>query len=312
MTDYRKIDAINFSKLAALDRHPINLTIETEESKALDLGGAVDILMFDGEKRLLQLAAFTELEEPTATLKTIIDYCHEHDISQPWQVEQIVNEKLDNGKFKYWSTTTKPESRNRKWNTPYFWDYLNFLFDSKDKMKFSPIDKSKIYNAVEVLNSHEFTREIFKSNGKSQLPLVHEIEGYKFKGLLDWVVFDEKNKIIYPYDLKTTSKYLSAFESSVLYYRYDIQSSLYKHLLEKEFPNYQIADFKMIVYSFASESVNIFNLRNYYEKARDGYQRNEKHIKGWLELAGELQWHLKNELYDHPKNVYESNGEIIL
>lgn len=313
MKNYRQIQAVNYSKLGSLDRSPLNLLKKEDfESKALDLGACVDTLLFHGKKELDKEISYTELKEPTATLKELIYHCYKNNINGRWAIQGVVDSVNENGDYVYWSSVKKPESRSNKWDTDYFWKYLKYLNDSKGKIKISKDNYDLITNSVEKIKNHEFCKDIFNKKGKAQLAVVQELHGYKYKGLLDWVVFDEKRKIIYPYDLKTSSKYLSAFESSVLFYRYDIQSSLYKHLLEKEFPEYQIADFKMIVYSFVQESVNVFNLKNYYDKARDGYEHNGKYKKGWLQLTEELEWHEKHQLFEHEKSVYENNGEIVL
>ena len=105
---------------------------------------------------------------------------------------------------------------------------------------------------------------------------------------------------------------MNSFKYSVLKYRYDIQSSLYTHLLEKAYPGYVIADFKMIVYSFPQKSANIFNLKKYREISKNGFVRNEELVKGWLELANELMWHNENQLFEHSMKTYLNNGEIEL
>lgn len=312
MKNYRQIQAINYSTLASLDRSPLNLLKKDSiESKALDLGSCVDTLLFYGKNRLNKEISYTELKEPTATLKKLIYYFHENNITDRWIIEGIVN-TMDKNNYVYWRSTTDLDTRKSKWDNDYFWNYLKYLNDSKDKIKVTKEDYELINESVDILKNHDFSKHIFNEKGDAQLAVVQELHGYKYKGLLDWVVIDEKRKIIYPYDLKTTSKYLNAFENSVLFYRYDIQSSLYKHLLEKQFPEYQIADFKMIVYSFVQKSVNVFNLKNYYDKARDGYTHNGKYKKGWLQLTEELTWHEKHQLFEHEKSVYENNGEIVL
>lgn len=311
MENYREIDAINYSTLSSLDDDPKSLLYPFEGSKATDLGSCVDVLLFDGEEELDKIASFSNVQEPTATLGKFVTYCYENDILQLWQIEQAVDEKGDDNKFKWWKSTVKPEARKANWDIPEFWNYLSFLIDSKDKLKLDSEAKTAIYDAVNTIKTHEFTKGIFE-NGQSQVAIVQELEGYTYKCLLDYIKIDEKNKIIYPFDLKTTSKPLNSFEYSVRKYRYDIQSSLYKHLLQKQFPDYTIADFKMVVYSFLNKSVRVFNLKNYYEKAKEGYYHNERYIKGWLQLSEEYVWHTTNELYDHDKAIYESNGEVIL
>ena len=313
MSKYRELDAINYSRLSNLDEGPWKLLQDISGSKAFSLGTGVDVLLFDGQKELDKQCIVTTLEEPTATLKILMDYCYKNNLNQEWLIEEYVNVLKDDGKYVLWSTTKDLEIRKNKWNTVYFWKYLEFLRESKDKTKLIGDDMFKIKEAVQHLKFSDFTKRIFEDKrGLSQVELVHKIDGQLFKGKLDWIIKDDDEKIIYPFDLKTTSKSLKAWKLGVLKYRYDIQSSLYKHLLELEFPDYQIADFKMVVYSFVSKNANIFNLRNYYEKAKEGYIHKEQYVKGWLQLADELVWHNENQLFEHEKQTYLNNGNIIL
>lgn len=312
MSEYRNIDAINYSSLSSLDEGPWNLN-KNLESKAFDLGSGVDILLFDKEKEYNKQVIVTELPEPTATLADIINYCYNNNLDQEWMIEQYINQLDSEGKFVFWKTTKNLETRKNNWNTDYFYSYLEFLKKSRDKIRLTISEDVEIKYAVEYLKTCDFTKHIFNDKrGTAQMVLVEEIEDLKFKGKLDWVIIDEDSKTIYPYDLKTTSKYLNSFKYSVLKYRYDIQSSLYTHLLEKAYPGYVIADFKMIVYSFPQKSANIFNLKKYREISKNGFVRNEELVKGWLELANELMWHNENQLFEHSMKTYLNNGEIEL
>jgi hypothetical protein len=312
LSEYRQIDAKNYSTLSTLDEGPWKLN-QHLDTKAFSLGSSVDILLFDGEKEYKKQIITTELKEPTATLSNLINYCYDNNLNENWMIQQYVNEKDEDGNFKIWKTSKKLDVRDNNWNTDYFHSYLDYLRSSKGKIRLTIDEDLTIHNAVKYLKTSDFTKNIFNDKrGTSQMVLVKDIKGMKFKGKLDWVIIDEKSKTIYPYDLKTTSKYLNSFKYSVLKYRYDIQSSLYTNLLQVAYPEYVIADFRMIVYSFPQRSANVFNLKKYKEISKQGFVRNEELVKGWLELAHELDWHNENQLFDHNMETYLNNGEIIL
>ena len=39
---------------------------------------------------------------------------------------------------------------------------------------------------------------------------------------------------------------------------------------------------------------------------------NNNRIKGWKDLLYELVWHKEQDLWEHPKEVYDNKGELIL
>lgn len=305
---YRDYDALNYSLLKAVDSDPGTLVVDDKDfSDAMKLGDAVDILMFTPEQ-FEKKYWVSSASKPTASLLLLADEVAKKGLKDKYDIEALSQQ------LGLWNTTKDEEKRIAKWDVDIFWDYITEVENSKDKIIITPEENVKINLAVKTLNNHIFTKDIFNTDLRieRQLAIVFEYEGTLFKCLLDLVLFDDKNKIIYPYDLKTTSEGIFGFAKKVFYWRYDIQASLYTHGLESEFPDYEVKDFKDIVYSFVSEKPLVYNLGAYKEKSRDGFIKNDREYTGWLEMAENLIWHQDNKIFDYPKKIYESNGEIVL
>ena len=82
------------------------------------------------------------------------------------------------------------------------------------------------------------------------------LNDFGLKGIIDNVVIDPKNEIVFINDLKTTNKNLQDFPETVEYYRYWMQAVIYKKLVqqtiwEKEDLNslrqYDVYDYKFII-----------------------------------------------------------------
>lgn len=309
LEDYRAYDAYNYSLLAGVDSDPSSLLIEEKDfSDAMKMGDVVDIFLTN-PKHFEEKYVVADVEKPTASLLVLVEEAYKRDYKNEFEISALV----DN--LQLWSNIKNPDTLNKKWNIPLFWDYLDFLYRSDGKHILSIEENEKCLRSVDILKNDDFTRNLFNNDYeiKFQLPIVFEYEGRKYKVLLDMVHFDHKNKIIYPFDIKTFSDSQRSFPSKILYRRYDIQASLYSHALINEFIDYKIMDFKDIAYSFTSETALLYNMNCYLDASRDGFTAsNGRYYKGWLELTDLVEWHREKELFKFPKEVYENNGEIML
>lgn len=296
---YREHPAKNYSTLYQLSVNPSKLKFK-KESLALSKGSALDLLLLTPDKFDEEFAVLNE--RPTNQLLELAEECNNRHCEWENEIEEVANQKI-NEKFKYFGSTKKLEIRKKNWDTNLFYDYLNFLKKSNNKTILSSEEYQEIKEGVEILKNHDFTKDIFVG-GVPQKDLYTKIENHEFKCLLDYFVNNN------PFDLKSTSKSVFSFESSVYKYRLDIQSSLYSHIVRELYEN--VGDFKMVVYSFAERKPLVYNMSNFIQLGKQGFTRNDRYYKGWLQLANELDWHNSNNLFDYPKEVYLNNGEIKL
>jgi len=146
----------------------------------------------------------------------------------------------------------------------------------------------------------------------------YEIDGHKFKSMLDRIVIDHELKTIQPYDLKITWTVENFYSEYYLYRRAYIQAFLYYHAccyLRDTDPNlkgYEVNFIKFIV----ADSTNYYNPLVYtldsedMRDAYDGFERNGRTYPGVAELIIDLNWALDNDIWNISRNNYENEGVI--
>lgn len=205
-------------------------------------------------------------------------------------------------------------------------DYYKLLRKSVGKTIVSSELVDKAEELKTVLLEDEYIGPILsaQTNEKQtvfrQMPLVQDtdIDNVKLKGLLDMVVVDHENKEIHLYDLKTCSDY---FPSSFTTYRYDIQMTFYAGLLATwAEENGYIEDYELIMPVFivadtsGNEQHTLWEMpQSLFEVAAEGganiYGRT---IKGMGQMVEDLKWHIENNKWQYPREVYENQGKRIL
>lgn len=129
-----------------------------------------------------------------------------------------------------------------------------------------------------------------------------------FKAMIDRLVIDHANKVINLIDLKTT-KSLSSFLKSFKTYNYDRQLAFYslavKELFEQEFTDLRVDDYTIKFYIVAADKTDS-HVRTYdiTEQIINKALIEIKHI------LQEIEWHVKNNKWDHPKEYYLNDGAI--
>ena len=132
--------------------------------------------------------------------------------------------------------------------------------------------------------------------------------------MLDFVVIDDENKVIYPYDLKTGSgKAEEFFENGYLGWNYYIQSSLYLLLLKEELKNhpiykdYEVKEFRFMYISRMHFTHTVMTVTQaMHENALKGFEINGEYYKGTNELLNEYVYYksLKSgDIKHEDKNV---------
>lgn len=148
-----------------------------------------------------------------------------------------------------------------------------------------------------------------------QLAIYWEERGLEFKALLDKVVVNHMSRTVQPYDIKTTGS--SNFQDAYGMYRYDLQGAFYtdalRHWMKQQgIEDYTILPFKFIV-AFTNEKgigpqMWQMGARD-YTVGRWGVTRpKEKNMKGYSTLIDDLLWHIKEDKWKYPKEVYLNKG----
>lgn len=196
-------------------------------------------------------------------------------------------------------------------------DYINYL-EKRDEYKdiLTKADWEKIQEIKDEVLIHKSAPSIlhlkedpFNDNieAYSELPIFWLYPDYDLqcKSMLDRVVIDHKNKIVRLIDVKTTSN-IGSFEESYEKYKYYRQLAFYwmalYYFLKEKGINYN--DYKYETYILAVSTRDLTEVRLYPILETDlemGYSEIEK-------LIPEIDWHFKNEAWDHTRSYYENDG----
>lgn len=329
---YRADPAISYSKLADFARRGPEALLDNskKDTEALRFGSLVDTLMTEPET-MSEKFVVSKYEKPSSTILDILTYIWASGPKNESNLSKIDKMTILSAcNLIGYGTTWKDETRINnviKAGEQYF----HLLPLSEGKMLVHQDDLKDANLCVEVLKSHPFTESIFTDDLFSD-----EIEKHyqlKFKAscystsircMFDRIIVDHKQKIIKPYDLKTTGKKETTFEQSVLDWNYYIQANMYRCILalvienDGYFKDFTIDPMrfvvinrysrKPIVWKFGTDS-NCYKAGSMEEPWPFSEELALKGYKPYPVLLKEVIWHLTEQKFDYPYDVYMSGGE---
>lgn len=331
--EYRAYNAINFSSLSSLSDSPkwyryeqLNKDDSKWDKSYFHIGSAFDALLTEGMEALENEFVVGTVEPTNAKLLGFCDYY----IHALWDGQskdvalQIAKQKSGykitvkalKGKLEGAYATYVEEklaSKGKKFLLP---GQMELILKMYENFKDTPeVSKWFIARADEFGIERHF-----------QKPIIFSIEGIECKALLDCLYIDHVNKKIYPIDLKTTSKNVESFYGSFEKYKYYLQAAFYTEAVRQwvfsetlaaasgfgtDFTGYEIMPF-----SFAVCEKSLYNkplmyvcTENTLEKGRTGgvVKGTSKRVKGYEQLIYDMLWHRDQNLWDFPREVYESS-----
>ena len=313
---YREDPALNYSLLSKLDQDVRRIVREEDDvTKYQTFGSIVDKLLFE-KQDFFNDFYIVDFQYPSDNIKAIVDHLFEEQYEGMSGADDAI--KIKAAEIGY-GQSWKPETLVKK-VVDQGGNYLKKLWETVGYKIITQDEYNEAMLIIDMLKYHPFTEHILNVKGNkdyevfSQEPLFATIGGIKYKGLLDHLIVNHKDKQVYPYDLKTTSS--NKFASDVVKYRYYLQAALYRDLVEQNYPQYTIDNFTFIV----ARRGNINNPLLYectdgdIKMGRDGgvNPNTGKWIKGYKQLAEEYYWHQKHDKWDDPKEIYDKNGVITL
>lgn len=256
MDNYREHPALSQSELKATHYgNEVQMKDEDlrfhSEKRHFILGDAVDIAITQPE--IFPNVFFTDTVEnkPTANM---MNYLHALHGTLNTPLEDMEDEYLTNiaKEVGYLAKMSGEKIRERVLEHKQYYDSIS---ESQGKQILSVEELHIVHKIANGFKTHHSIGKYFEENWeiefKYQLDLYFTIEhkGQKIecKGLLDMVKFDHKEKIIYPFDIKTMGDYTYRFKKSFKQRRYDIQAAWYTIALQKNYPDYKVMPFVFIV-----------------------------------------------------------------
>lgn len=338
--EYRKLPHISYSKLSSLDKSPLSLKGNNiKMTDPLIYGSAVDVLIFDGREEFDKKFTTITCSKPQYKLLTLIESLFEETKNSLKLGEEINNDINTYEKrllklariIKFGGENWGDEAilRNAKKGAEYFKALVETY--KEKKLILSPQQYEYIINSVNTLKTHPFTKKYFDEKQEGidiyfQFPIVWSYQEKDIevhcKSLLDILIIDHNQKLIKPVDLKTSGKSIYSFPSSFIEWKYYLQASFYtdavKYLKEQyeQIKDYEVDLFKFVVISSKNPIKPLVFQIDYYTYIAGKYggilSKEHNYCKGYLRLVKELKWHIDNNKYLYPKEIYDEDGLILL
>lgn len=311
---------LSYSRISDFDRNGPRALIERtiSKSRALTKGSLCDDMLFNKEN-LYEKYHFTDVVEPTASLKKLVDIINLNYTTIP-TLEEVDDIVVRN---ELWKSTKTLSTRRKNYDKEEFWNYLDLLFNHSDKIVVTDDLKVECEELVFILENFEYSKHYF--NPPEHIEIIPQFqfeiteEDYVIRGFFDMLYLDHKNKTIKIVDLKTGSGNSTEFYKSFIKYRYYIQEAVYSSALAKllqtelkDYQDYEILDFEFLFIGKDKIPV-VYKCDEFWQRAaREGFYGPEGRYKGVEELTNNIIWHWKNNKFDLPIEFYQNNGVLTL
>lgn len=233
---YRSDKAYSYSTLAKFEREGFNnldKLFDKVESPSLTFGSVIDCLMTDSQEEFDRRFLVADFPELSDSQKKVVEYLHRMFSKSYPSLADFDNRTIINiSEVLQYQLNWKPETRARviKENGGEYYDLLT-LAEGKT------VISQSLYNdalaCAEALRTSEATKFFFEQDNPFdrdierlyQLKFKGEYDGIPLRCMMDLALVNHKYKIIYPCDLKTSSKKEWDFPKSFIEWRY--KSSYY-------------------------------------------------------------------------------------
>lgn len=259
---YRADKAYSYSTLAKFEREgfsKLSTLFDRVETPSLTLGSAVDAIITGGQQEFDERFVVAEFPTIPDSIITIVKRLFDMYRDTFRSINDVPDESIINlTEIVKYQGNWKPETRAKVIKEKGA-EYYKLLFLSQDKTILSTDTYKDVCNMVDALKNGS-TKWYFEANNPFddierlyQLKFKATFRGIDYRCMMDLVICDHKNRILYPIDLKTSHKPEYDFPKSFMEWMYMIQNRLYYRILEDNikkddyFKNFTIANYKDIV-----------------------------------------------------------------
>jgi len=326
---------ISYSLLKSFDEHGPKALIErqTVYNKGIDFGSKLDDFIslpkdeFNEKYLIVQNALdgdLFKLAEIIVNIENVnINVFIGTDFTEPLintRIDIINKIAINNDLFK---RIKLDASRIKKFDNPEFYEFLEFMYNNKDKEFITSDEHSKLLACQSSLFNHKSTKKYFNCGNNVeefyQVELNFEYKYRNIKCILDKVIIDHNNKTIQPIDLKSGSVSAKEFMSNFFKFKYYLQGALYNYGIYYQFQGYKNDEYKILPFkyiylpTFDYNNPKTFILTEKWDTAAwDGFTTNSGYkYRGINELVDEINWHIKHQIFNETRDFYE-NQEIML
>lgn len=316
---------ISYSLLKSFDEHGPKALIQrmNPSSKGIDFGSKLDDFISLSKEQFNEKYIISQLKLDNAYTEfaeIIVEHKIDVSVIDDNVLKKLYNLSIENDLFK---RITKEESRLQKINNKELFEYVNFLYSNEGKELITPSEYTTLLQCQMSLFTHKSTKKYFNFNKEGQeeiyqLKMIYPFSNSKLKLYLDKVNIDHNNKTIQGIDLKSGSVNTDNFMTNFFKFKYYFQGGIYQKGLEiyrdEKYPDYTLLPFKFIFLpTFNINNPKTFVLTDkWIDAAWNGFTTNSGYkYKGIIELVDEIEWHIKNQVFNESKEFY-LNDEINL
>jgi len=301
--------------------------VDDPQSSAISLGSAVDILLTDPDRFDEEIYVMTT-NKPSSEMmqKFVATYLFTDDKEKAWLASGF--------KIGVDATWKKFEKEGKA--------YYDAIQAAEGRQILDAEDRFKANQIVTTLQNNPFTKKYFVPEDGVELifqpRILWDLQFYSHidgkltsvpaKSMLDIIRIDHNEKKIQPVDLKTGAE---RFMKSFWKWRRDLQGSMYQQATlrsielsdmpyEVENMRFVFADTNMYnpprIYRMTDNDIAVGRTGSMNKSIADPgdgaiitHLRTHR-IKGYAQLAAELEWHQKMDKWEYSYDLYQSNGEV--
>lgn len=322
--EYRDIPNVSFSLITSFIREGPKVLNEKKNinTPSLTFGSLVDTLMTDNEN-FDNVFYITDLnisnnESVRKVIEALYSMGYDHTVDLNDISEEVLQLCDENELYKSYSKAVRL-SKLSEYGLP----YLEIMSNIKGRKIASKKDLEDAQRVCGVLKGNPYT-SIFFNDWEAETLGIEKIYQPKFvsvvndvdvKCMCDIILVNHKKKVIQVADLKTTSENEENFEDKYLKFRYDIQATLYPHIVENitkqdpYFKKFSFLPFKFIVVNRYLRKPLVYE-DDLYQRIKSGNMQvlNGEPYKNYMDYLSEIKYHLDNQKFDYTYESIKNNG----
>jgi hypothetical protein len=313
-------------------RYVLSEKVEETDNKATIMGRLVETLLMEPEEFDNRFYMSVCMSAPTGLMLDFVNALYTHTSQATDEMGNVTRSFEDISKDAYADSgfKIKYESVLNKFVGSDAEVYYNEIRKVKSK-GLTVVGSDDINNAeriVDELRTNPITSEIVNLVNSARWTVHNQfqIEGYSvdshlFKSMLDKMVIDHQEKVVWIYDLKCVWAVESFYEEYYLYRRAYIQAYLYYHAVksltidsQSELSGYEVMLPRFIIcdsanyYSPLIYTLSKMDILDAYE----GFEHKGRKYLGVKQIIQDLKWAIENDKWNISRTNFINNGILNL
>lgn len=318
--EYRNLDIDSYSSLKdfSIDRRKyyskyiLKEKVEEEESVSSLMGRIVETLLMEPEEFDNRFHIFSLVKAPSGKMLDFIKALCKYRIeNSELSFEEIAKLAYKESGFEWNFDLVLKKFANTD-NEIYYRELLDVKSRNLSIVTSEQVEKAE--KIVNTIRTNQFTSWIFFSDN---IEYQVKIEGFSYKGfplkaMVDFVIIDEKNKVVRPFDLKCVWSVENFYKEYYLYRRSYIQAFVTKLACQYKYPSYRVENLSFLV-SDSSDYYDpiIYTLnQDDMDDAINGFSVDGKKYPGVDKIVEDLKWCLENNIWRISRTNYEKSATL--